>query len=153
VAFRRHTLQPLDDCLHALRATIPYLTNSSLHRCPQRHGIGRLPEVEDDKPARQVFKAYPIGFFHIDIAEVQTAEGRLSVAVDRPIKEATVQRYHYDSHQRLPGLPSGRGITPWRYGGRFRVALGWWHPRRRIGRRRASLRGRVGSRRGRGRLT
>ena len=32
VAFRRHTLLPLDDCLYALQATIPELTRSSLHR-------------------------------------------------------------------------------------------------------------------------
>ena len=46
VAFRKHTLLPLDDCLYALQATIPHLTRSSLHRCLQRHGISRLPEVE-----------------------------------------------------------------------------------------------------------
>jgi hypothetical protein len=34
-----------------------------------------LPDIEGDKPKRQKFKRYPIGFFHIDIAEVQTAEG------------------------------------------------------------------------------
>lgn len=45
VAFRRHTLLPLDDCLFALQATIPHLTRSSLHRCLQRHGISGLPEV------------------------------------------------------------------------------------------------------------
>jgi len=33
VAFRKHTLLPLDDCLYALQATIPPLTRSSLHRC------------------------------------------------------------------------------------------------------------------------
>lgn len=33
VAFRRHTLLPLDGCLYALQATIPHLTRSSLHRC------------------------------------------------------------------------------------------------------------------------
>ena len=33
IAFRRYTLLPLDDCLHALQATIPHLTRSSLHRC------------------------------------------------------------------------------------------------------------------------
>ena len=49
VAFRRHTLLPLDDCLFALQATIPHLTRSSLHRCLQRHGISRLPEVTGDK--------------------------------------------------------------------------------------------------------
>ncbi|MGO8263902.1 IS481 family transposase, partial [Rhizobium ruizarguesonis] len=41
VAFRRYTLLPLDDCLYALQPTIPHLTRSSLHRCLQRHGIGR----------------------------------------------------------------------------------------------------------------
>jgi transposase-like protein len=66
IAFRRHTLLPLDDCLYALQATIPNLTRSSLHRCLQRHGIGRLPEVDGDKPARRAFKSYPIGYFHID---------------------------------------------------------------------------------------
>ena len=29
VAFRRHTLLPLDDCLYALQPTIPHLTRSS----------------------------------------------------------------------------------------------------------------------------
>ena len=39
VAFRRHTLLPLDDCLYALQPTVPHLTRSTLHRCLQRHGI------------------------------------------------------------------------------------------------------------------
>ena len=59
VAFRRHTLLPLDDCLYALQATIPHLTRSSLHRCLQRHGISRLPETEGDKTNKRKFKAYP----------------------------------------------------------------------------------------------
>ena len=93
VAFRRHTLLPLDDCLYALQPTIPHLTRSSLHRCLQRHGISRLPEVEGDKPDKKKFKAYPIGYFHIDIAEVRTAEGKLYlyVAIDRTSKFAFVQ--------------------------------------------------------------
>jgi transposase-like protein len=44
VAFRKHTLLPLDDCLYALQATIPRLSRSSLHRCLESHGISRLPE-------------------------------------------------------------------------------------------------------------
>ena len=93
VAFRRHTLLPLDDCLYALQPTIPNLTRSSLHRCLQRHGISRLPDTEGDKPAKTKFKSYPIGFFHIDIAEVQTAEGKLYlfVAIDRTSKFAYVE--------------------------------------------------------------
>ncbi|MDX3928144.1 MAG: IS481 family transposase [Shinella sp.] len=90
VAFRRHTLLPLDDCLYALQPSLPHLTRSALHRCLQRHGISRLPDVEGDKPKRQRFKPYPMGFFHIDIAEVQTVEGKLYlfVAIDRTSKFA-----------------------------------------------------------------
>src|SRR5215218_4105699 len=93
VAFRRHTLLPLDDCLYALQATIPHLTRSSLHRCLQRHGISRLPEVDGDKPDKRKFKSYPIGYFHIDIAEVRTEAGKLHlfVAIDRTSKFAFVE--------------------------------------------------------------
>ena len=55
VAFRKHTLLPLDDCLYALQSSIPTLTRSSLHRLFQRHNISRLPEVEGEKPARKKF--------------------------------------------------------------------------------------------------
>ncbi len=93
VAFRRYTLLPLDDCLYALQPTIPHLTRSSLHRCLQRHGISRLPDVEGVKPAKKKFKSYPIGYSHIDIAEVQTAEGKLHlfVAIDPTSKFAFAQ--------------------------------------------------------------
>lgn len=93
VAFRKHTLLPLDDCLYALQATIPHLTRSSLHRCLQRHGISRLPEVEGDKLLKKKFKDYPIGYVHIDIAEVRTEEGKLYlfVAIDRASKFVYVE--------------------------------------------------------------
>ena len=83
VAFRRHTLLPLDDCLYALQPTIPHLTRSSLHRCLQRHGISRLPDTDGNKPQRSRFKRYPIGFFHIDIAEVRTEQGKLPPSLRR----------------------------------------------------------------------
>src|ERR687889_1555031 len=104
VAFRRHTLLPLDDCLYALQATIPHLTRSSLHRCLQRHGISRLPEVDGDKPDRRKFKSYPIGYFHIDIAEVRTEQGKLHlfVAIDRTSKFAFVE-LHEKATTRVSG--------------------------------------------------
>ena len=49
VAFRKHTLLPLDDCLYGLQEAIPQLTRSSLHRCLQRHGVSRLPQEEENK--------------------------------------------------------------------------------------------------------
>ena len=93
VAFRRHTLLPLDDCLYALQPTIPHLTRSSLHRCLQRHGISRLPALEGQAAEKKRFKAYPIGYFHIDIAEVHTEEGKLYlyVGIDRTSKFAFAQ--------------------------------------------------------------
>src|SRR5918994_6286600 len=104
VAFRRHTLLPLDDCLYALQATIPHLTRSSLHRCLQRHGISRLPEVTGDKPDKRKFKSYPIGYFHIDLAEVHTEEGRLYlfVAIERTSKFAFAQ-LHEKATRRVAG--------------------------------------------------
>lgn len=69
IAFRRYTLLPLDDCLYALQPTLPHLTRSSLHRCLQRHGIARLPDMDSAKTQRSRFKSYPIGFFHLDIAQ------------------------------------------------------------------------------------
>jgi hypothetical protein len=56
VAFRRHTLLPLDDCRYVLQATLPHLTRSSLHRCLQRHGISRLPDTDGNKPHRAKIK-------------------------------------------------------------------------------------------------
>jgi transposase InsO family protein len=104
VAFRRHTLLPLDDCLYALQASIPHLTRSSLHRCLQRHGISQLPRIEGDAPNRRKFKSYPIGYFHIDIAEVRTQEGRLYllVAIDRTSKFAFVE-LHEKATTRIAG--------------------------------------------------
>jgi IS30 family transposase len=86
-------LLPLDDCFYALQPTIPNLSRSALHRRPQRHDISRLPEVGGDKPAKKRFKRYPIGYFHIDLAKVRTAEGKLNlfVAIDRTSKLARLR--------------------------------------------------------------
>ena len=117
VAFRRHILLPLDDCLYALQATIPHLTRSSLHRCLQRHGISRLPEVEGDKAAKKKFKSYAIGFFHVDIAEVRTKEGKLHlfVGIDRTSKFAFVQLHEQaDRRTAIAFLEALIAATPYR---------------------------------------
>ena len=60
---------------------------------PNRECVSGLPDVEGDKPKRQKFKPDPIGFYHIYIAEVQTAEGKLLsfVGVDHTSKFAGTQ--------------------------------------------------------------
>ena len=52
-----------------------------------------MPQVEGEASAKRKFKAYPIGYFHIDIAEVRTAQGKLYllVAIDRTSKFAFVE--------------------------------------------------------------
>lgn len=49
--------------------------------------------MDGGKPKRQKFKRYPIGYFHIDIAEVRTEEGKLYlfVTIDRTSKFAVAQ--------------------------------------------------------------
>ena len=49
--------------------------------------------MDGDTPKKQRFKRSPIGFFHIDIAELRTAEGKLYlfVAIDRTSKFAVAQ--------------------------------------------------------------
>ena len=89
VALRKHTMLGLDDCLYALQSTIPHLTRSALHRCFQRHGVSQLPRVAENASAKKKrFKPYPIGYFHIDLTEVRTQEGKLHlfVAIDRTSK-------------------------------------------------------------------
>ena len=96
----QHTLLPLDDCLYALQATIPHLTRSSLHRCLQRHGISRLPEVEGDKPSRE---------------EVQDLPDRLLPhrhrrGADRRRQALSVRRHRPDEQVRLRA--AGREAPP-----------------------------------------
>ncbi len=76
-----------------MQATLPHLTRPSLHRCLQRHDISWLSEVEGSQPAKRKVKTSPLGDFHIDIAEVQTAQGRLYLlaAIDRTTKLAFVE--------------------------------------------------------------
>ncbi len=52
-----------------------------------------MPDIEGNDPRRQKFKRYPIGFFHIDITEVQTAEERLYsfIDIDRTAKFSVAQ--------------------------------------------------------------
>jgi len=47
-----------------------------------------LPDLKTDAEPRKTFKAYPIGYFHIDIAELRTDESKLHmfVAIDRTSK-------------------------------------------------------------------
>lgn len=110
VAFRRHTLLPLDGCLYALQPTIPHLRRSTLHRCLPRHGIARLPDA-GAAPTRGRFRAYPIGYVHADVAKVHTEAGRLHllVAVDRHLQVRLRRAVRARPAPRRRRLPRGAG--------------------------------------------
>jgi transposase-like protein len=93
VAFRKHSLLPLDDCLYALQKTIPHLSRSSLHRLFQRNGISVLPQEAAKKRVKQKFADYEIGYFHVDITEIYSEEGKLYlfVGIDRVSKFAYIE--------------------------------------------------------------
>ena len=46
VAFRRHTLLPLDDCLYALQATIPHTNTSAAYRAVALNGSDWIQSIQ-----------------------------------------------------------------------------------------------------------
>lgn len=88
----------------ALQPPIPHLTRSALHRCLQRHGISRRPDVEGDRLKRQRFECYPIGFFHMDIAEVDSDEQLRIHLAD------VIDAYNFARRPKMLG-----GVTPYEY--------------------------------------
>lgn len=50
---------------------------SALHRRSQGYDISHLPDLATEKPAKKKFKFFSLGYFHIDIAEVQKSEFNL----------------------------------------------------------------------------
>ena len=102
VAFRKHTLLPLDDCLYSLQKTIPRLNRSNIYRCFKRHGIQKLPKTTNHQTtSTKKFKKYPIGYFHIDITEIRTKKGKqqMYVAIDRTCKFTYAQLYNRKTSQ------------------------------------------------------
>ena len=100
VEFRRLTKFSLDDVFVSLRDQIPALTRSNLHRCLKRHGVSRLPVLDENgkRPARKKFKDYDIGYVHIDITEIRLGKRKLYlfVGIDRVCKYA-----YAELHERM----------------------------------------------------
>jgi hypothetical protein len=91
VAVRPHTRLPLDDGLEARQATGPRRTRASLPRGRKRHHLSRRPDSAGARPANKPFTPSPVGYFHLDRAELRPAEGTcdLVVAIDRTCKVAS----------------------------------------------------------------
>jgi hypothetical protein len=73
--------------------------------------------MADEKPGKKTCKAYPIGSFHLDIVEVRTEAGRLSllVAMDRTCQLASAE-LHADANKRVAAevLRTWRAALPYK---------------------------------------
>ena len=98
--FRRQTKFSLDDVFISLKAQIPALTRSNLHRCLRRHGLNRLP-VEGAgvvKKAPNKFREYEIGYAHIDITEIRILKEKLYLFVGI---DGVCKYVYVELHQRM----------------------------------------------------
>jgi transposase InsO family protein/transposase-like protein len=90
-ALRRATGFPLDDLTFVIRHFLPHLDRDNVYRILRAEGLGRLPPAAKPENKVGTFKAYELGFVHLDIKhlpKLQTADGEcrkryLFVAIDR----------------------------------------------------------------------
>jgi transposase InsO family protein len=90
---RRVTGFPLDDLTFVIHHFLPHLNRDSIYRILRAEGLGRLPRRPVGQPGKGqgTFKAYDLGFVHIDVKhlpKLQTTDGEsrkrfLFVAIDR----------------------------------------------------------------------
>ena len=111
VAFRQKTLLRLDDVLGCLRDAIPHLSRSALHSCLQRHGVSRLP-IEETKEQRKRFKAYEIGYVHIELRVAPRRRQARYVSRHRPSFQVHLRRV-----PRQRGQYGGLGVPQQRRAG------------------------------------
>ncbi|CAM5422217.1 hypothetical protein FALB51S_02530 [Frigidibacter albus] len=76
VAFRRHTLLPLDDCLYALQPSIPHLTRSALHRASSISSSDNGIQFAEQPRNRNTITSRPMRFDMI--CEANGIEHRLT---------------------------------------------------------------------------
>jgi transposase len=90
-ALRRATGFPLDDLTFVVSHFLPHLNRDAVDRILKAEGLGRLPPADRARRSHSRFKAYDLGFVHVDIKplpKLRTANGEsrkryLYVAIDR----------------------------------------------------------------------
>ena len=108
VAFRKHTLLPLDDRLYPLQSTTPHLTRSSPYRCLQRHGISRLPDPDALRKGRRQARqetlqslSHRLGWLLGPVAQpglMRRPTGSLPPLFRKPIITQNVSKHSSASH-------------------------------------------------------
>jgi len=90
-ALRRATGFPLDDLTFVVTHFLPHLNRDAVYRILKAEGLGRLPPADRARRSHSRFKAYDLGFVHVDVKhlpKLRTQDGQsrkryLYVAIDR----------------------------------------------------------------------
>jgi len=90
-ALRRATGFPLDDLTFVVTHFLPHLNRDAVYRILKAEGLGRLPPADRARRSQSRFKAYDLGFVHVDVKplpKLRTQDGQsrkryLYVAIDR----------------------------------------------------------------------
>jgi transposase len=90
-ALRRATGFPLDDLTFILTHFLPHLNRDAVYRILKAEGLNRLPPADRTRKPHSAFKAYEVGFVHMDVKHLpklrdgdgQTRKRYLYVAIDR----------------------------------------------------------------------
>src|SRR3982751_6555775 len=90
-ALRRATGFALDDLTFVVSHFLPHLNRDAVYRILKAEGLGRLPPASRARRAHSRFKAYDLGFVHMDIKHLpklraqdgQSRKRYLYVAIDR----------------------------------------------------------------------
>src|SRR3954462_10825906 len=90
-ALRRATGFPLDDLTFVVTHVLPHLNRDAVYRILKAEGLGRLPPADRARRSHSCFKAYDLGFVHVDVKhlpKLRTSNGEsrkryLYVAIDR----------------------------------------------------------------------
>ena len=100
-ALRRATGFPLDDLTFVVTHFLPHLNRDAVYRILKAEGLGRLPPADRARRSHSRFKAYDLGFVHVDVKhlpKLRTQDGE------------SRKRYLRGHRPRLPLRPSrGQG--------------------------------------------
>src|SRR3954470_9679727 len=90
-ALRRATGFPLDDLTFVVTHFLPHLNRDAVYRILKAEGLGRLPPAGRARRSHSRFKAYDLGFVHVDVKHLPKLRDRngesrkryLYVAIER----------------------------------------------------------------------
>jgi transposase InsO family protein len=82
-ALRRSTGFPLDDLTFVVTHFLPHLNRDAVYRILKAEGLNRLPAQSRSRKPHGAFKAYDLGFVHLDIKHLPKLRDKVGVTRKR----------------------------------------------------------------------